>query len=84
MPTGLGKSLHFLLPVSYEFSATTIVIIPLIALRDDLIRRTKELGILCRVWQRDIVCDGVRLIFVTPEAALSLSFLTFLHRLRTT
>jgi superfamily II DNA helicase RecQ len=83
MSTGLGKSLYFLLPASYEFSATTIVIIPLIALRDDLIRRTKELGILYRVWQRDIVYNSVRLIFITPEATLSLSFLTFLHRLRT-
>jgi superfamily II DNA helicase RecQ len=32
MPTGSGKSLLFILPTSYEFSGTTIIVIPLLAL----------------------------------------------------
>jgi superfamily II DNA helicase RecQ len=37
MPTDRGKSLLFLLPALYEMSRTTIIIVPLISLRTDLI-----------------------------------------------
>jgi hypothetical protein len=41
MPTAGGKSLLFLLPASYDRGGTTIVIVPLIALRQDLLIRPK-------------------------------------------
>ncbi|CAD0046302.1 unnamed protein product [Aureobasidium pullulans] len=50
MPTGSGKSLSFILPASYEFSGTTIVVVPLLALQQDTLRRTTALSIPTRVW----------------------------------
>jgi superfamily II DNA or RNA helicase len=49
MPTGSGKSLAFILPASYEFSGTTIVVTPLLALQQDMLRRTTKLSIPARV-----------------------------------
>jgi superfamily II DNA helicase RecQ len=47
MPTGAGKSLLFMLPAWAEQGGTTVVVVPLIALRGDMMRRCTKLGILC-------------------------------------
>jgi superfamily II DNA helicase RecQ len=39
MPTGGGKSLLFMLPAWAEQGGTTVVVVPLIALRGDMMRR---------------------------------------------
>jgi superfamily II DNA helicase RecQ len=36
MPTGVGKSVLFILPAWAELGGTTIIVVPLIALRKDL------------------------------------------------
>jgi hypothetical protein len=46
MPTGGGKSLLFMLPAWAEQGGTTVVVIPLIALRGDVMQRCKSLGTL--------------------------------------
>ena len=45
LPTGQGKSLTFMLPALQPYAQTTIVITPLVALADDMLRRCKETGI---------------------------------------
>lgn len=84
MPTGAGKSLLFLLPASYHLSGTTVVIVPLVSLRRDLVRRCRELGIPCAAWDARQPPDPCNVVLVTPESALTEVFFSFLHRLRTT
>lgn len=84
MPTGGGKSLLFTLPASYEFSQVTVVVVPFIALRQDAVRQSRGLRVASYSWDssKDIP-NSCRLLFVTPESAVSEEFLINLHRLRT-
>ena len=45
-----GKSLTFLLPSYYSNDRTTIVIVPFVALQDDLQKRCILLSIRCEIW----------------------------------
>jgi superfamily II DNA helicase RecQ len=47
MPTGEGKSILFMLPAWVKPGGTTVVIVPLIALRGDMKRRYDKFGIAC-------------------------------------
>jgi superfamily II DNA helicase RecQ len=47
MPTGGGKSLLFMLPAVASKSGVTIVIVPIVALRQDMYERASEKGIPC-------------------------------------
>jgi superfamily II DNA or RNA helicase len=84
MPTGAGKSLLFMLPAWAEQGGTTVVVVPLIALRGDMKRRCKTLGISCAEWEGRRPPDAAAIVLVTPEAAVGEGFMTFLNRLRAT
>ncbi|CAC9888840.1 unnamed protein product, partial [Aureobasidium pullulans] len=84
MPTSSGKSLSFILPASYEFSGTTLVVTPLLALQQDMLRRTTKLSIPARVWTKGSDDTNTKIVFVTPESARTEDFLSYFHRLRTT
>jgi superfamily II DNA helicase RecQ len=84
MPTGAGKSMLFMLPAWAEQGGTSIVVVPLIALRGDMMRRCKRLGITCAAWESRHPADGAAVVLVTPESAVSEGFATFLNRLRAT
>jgi superfamily II DNA helicase RecQ len=47
MPTGGGKSLLFMLPAAALQYGVTIVIVPMVALRQDIYERSNEKGIPC-------------------------------------
>ena len=83
MATGEGKSLLFMLPCILPDAGVTILVLPLVSLRGDLLRRVRELGIDHLVWspgeQRD-----VPLVFVTVEAACTEQFRTYAHKLAAT
>jgi superfamily II DNA helicase RecQ len=79
MPTGGGKSLLFMLPVWAEQSGTTVVVIPLIALRGDTMRRCRSLGISCAAWEGRRLPDAAAIVLVTPELAVGEEFATFLN-----
>lgn len=50
LPTGGGKSLLYLLPATYGFSGTTIVITPLVALEHSLALEARRLHITSYIW----------------------------------
>jgi superfamily II DNA helicase RecQ len=72
--TGGGKSMSFMLPAYCVPGGTSIVIVPLVALRDDLRSRCKELGIASIIWQRDRGNPPATIVFVTPETAVTKGF----------
>ena len=84
MPTGGGKSLLFMLAafLGQRHSGTTIVVVPLVPLREDLKQRCEAKGLHCVEWNSRLPADGAAIVLVTPESAVGDTFLTFLNRLR--
>jgi superfamily II DNA or RNA helicase len=81
MPTGTGKSILFMLPAWIEPGGTTILVVPLIALRQDLVQRCKASGIRCAEWTSQRPTDAETIVLVTPESAVSDEFSSFISRL---
>ena len=91
MGTGGGKSLLFMLPAACSAQVRgvgvpgmTVVVIPMIALRQDLKRRCDEVGIKCAEWESRQPQSDVSIMLVTPESAVSKAFQTFLIRVQAT
>jgi superfamily II DNA helicase RecQ len=85
MPTGTGKSVLFMLPAWAESGGTTVVIVPLIALRYDMQRRCRALGISCAEWESNrSPPDAASIVLMTPESALGDDGSTFINRLKQT
>ena len=53
LPTNGGKSLVFQLPAYMEKDLTTVVIIPYVALLNEMKDKCEELGLSCQVWKED-------------------------------
>ena len=83
MPTGAGKSTLFMIPAAQGYSGTTVVLVPLVALRDDLQRRCDEKAISCRVWRPEggLAAGATSVLLATVESALQPQFLDHLHSL---
>ena len=79
LPTGGGKSLLFMLPCVLPDAGVTILVLPLVSLRGDLLRRVRKLGIGHHVWSADEPERGstASLVFVTVEAAATTKFRSF-------
>ena len=91
MGTGGGKSLLFMLPALCSARAMgkddvgmTVVVIPMISLREDLKRRCSEGGILCAEWESRRPRTGVSIMLVTAESAVSKEFQRHLIRVKET
>jgi superfamily II DNA helicase RecQ len=84
MPTGSGKSVLFMLPAWVEPGGVSIVVVPLRALRKDMVHRCEQIGIQCAVWDGRNQPDSASIILVTPEKATSDEFGTFINRIRQT
>ena len=82
MPTGEGKSLLFQLPAFIAPSGMTIVVVPLIELRRDKIRRCEQVGIVAREWEENRQVDDATVVFVTPESAAGGGLNSFMNRNR--
>ena len=78
--TGSGKSLLFMLGVSAIEAETTILILPMVSLRRDMLRRCLEVGIRPVVWQAGL-SEKAKLVIVSAEAACTQSFLEYAHYL---
>jgi superfamily II DNA helicase RecQ len=81
MRTGGGKSLLFML-AAWVGGGLTVVVVPLIALRHDMQRRSKQLGVAWVEWDSRGPPDEASIVLVTAEATRSESFQTFLNRQR--
>ncbi|MDO9576790.1 MAG: DNA helicase RecQ [Candidatus Cloacimonadales bacterium] len=93
MPTGSGKSLCYQLP-ALIFEGLTIVISPLISLMKDQIEQLHEMGIKAvflnsslsyREYQINInliLKNGVKLVYLAPEAMLTQKILTILSKVK--
>ncbi|KDN71707.1 hypothetical protein CSUB01_12644 [Colletotrichum sublineola] len=84
MGTGGGKSLCFMLPAASCPGGVTVVVVPLVSLLGDMVRRCGLLGIRCAEWKSDRVPGQVSIVFVTPESAMSKRFQDYLEGLRVT
>jgi superfamily II DNA helicase RecQ len=82
MGTGGGKSLMFMLPAWCGAGGTSVVVVPLIALREDMKRRCEALGIRCAEWKPQRPPDAAQVVLVTPESAVKGGFHTFMNRLK--
>jgi superfamily II DNA helicase RecQ len=81
---GGGKSLSFMLPAYCVPGGVTIVIAPLVSLKDDLQRRCEEFKIDSTIWSSRRPNRTASVILVTPESAVSKGFGTFVNRLQGT
>ena len=79
MGTGRGKSLLFMLPAKVSKGGLSIIIVPLNSLRDDMKRRCDEAGIESEEWSSKRPSFGARIVFVTPESAVTKSFARFIE-----
>ncbi|KAK5109836.1 hypothetical protein LTR85_002041 [Meristemomyces frigidus] len=80
MRTGGGKSLLFMLPAAGSQDGVTVVVVPLNALRADLKQRCDRVGIACAAWEGGKrPPDRARIVFVTPEAAVTEAFGRFMN-----
>lgn len=59
------------------------MVVPIIALRIDLQARCTKLGIRCATWISRQPADDVSIVLVTPEAAITPDFQTFVRRQHT-
>ncbi|KAG6310454.1 hypothetical protein E4U44_005501 [Claviceps purpurea] len=80
--TGGGKSLSFMLPAYCSPHGTTIVIVPLVALQQDLFERCIKLKITAIIWKSGHSNPPASVVFVTPESAVTKGFEDFVRRLQ--
>jgi len=80
LPTGMGKSLLFQLPCSLPGAKTTILVFPLVVLRFDMLRRSREIGIDCADWSVNRQTRA-SLVVMSVESAVSDSGRQYLHEL---
>ena len=76
LPTGSGKSLLFMLPCTLPGAQVTILIVPLVSLRGDLLRRMQALGIDHLEWTPGERRE-VALVIVSTEAASTKDFVKY-------
>ncbi|KAM0700964.1 hypothetical protein Q7P35_011323 [Cladosporium inversicolor] len=84
MPTGAGKSVLFMLLAFVQVGRVSIVVVPLKALRADIVVRCRKVNIRCAVWEHGQAVDGASIVLVTPEKAVSPAFGTFISQVRQT
>jgi superfamily II DNA helicase RecQ len=79
MPTGGGKSLLFMLLAAASRYGVTIVIVPMVALRQDMCEHSNKKGIPCVEWDGKRPPYHARIILATPESAVTSVFGRFVE-----
>ena len=84
LPTGGGKSVVFMAPAWAEKGLTTVVIVPFVALIEEMRQRCVELGLSCYIWRNSGTILPQRMaqvVLVGVENAVTPEFQQFLIRL---
>jgi len=87
LPTGGGKSLVFQLPAWIEKDQTTVVIVPFVALTEEMEERCKDLGMTCHIWQESDGISGppqTQILLTSAEHAVTPEFQNFLIQAEST
>jgi superfamily II DNA helicase RecQ len=85
IPTGGGKSLIFQLPAFLEMDLTTVVIVPFVALVEEMDERCKDLGLSCQVWKgQGGHVQRSQILIVGVEHAVTSEFQQLLIQLEST
>ena len=74
--TGSGKSLVFMVGASVTDARTTILVLPMVILRVDMLKRCHLVGIRPLIWSADIK-QSASLVIVSAEAACTETFLDY-------
>ena len=88
LPTGAGKSILFMLPAMLSEGGTSIVIVPFVALADDIVGRARLSGVDVihfepyRIMQHESQPRAARLVVVSTDVALSAGFTSYADGLR--
>ncbi|KAL5344194.1 hypothetical protein ACLOAV_010842 [Pseudogymnoascus australis] len=80
MGTGSGKSLVFMVGASVADARTTILVLPMVALRGDMLDRCRRVGIQPLIWSIERR-DSASLVIMSAEAVCTESFLEYAHLL---
>jgi superfamily II DNA helicase RecQ len=80
LPTGAGKSLLFMLPCTLPNAGITVLVVPLVSLHGDMLRRVKEMSIDYLEWRPGESREAA-LVLVSAEAASSKDFIKYARRL---
>jgi superfamily II DNA helicase RecQ len=76
--TGCSKTLVVMIGAAIADAGTTILILPIVALQGDMLRRFHQVGIRPLIWFMDCKQSAL-LVIVSAEAACSQSFLEYAH-----
>ncbi|CDF39181.1 ATP-dependent DNA helicase RecQ putative [Chondrus crispus] len=77
LPTGGGKSLTFMLPAFTHVEKVVVVVVPLVALQKDLVRRCSDVGIHAALWNSRGIA-GARIIIASAEHILSQGYQAYM------
>ncbi|KAM0716825.1 hypothetical protein Q7P37_007628 [Cladosporium fusiforme] len=80
LPTGAGKRLLFMLPCTLPDAGITVLVVPLVSLHGDMLRRIKEMSIDHLEWHPG-ESRKAALVLVSAEAASSKDFIKYARRL---
>lgn len=76
--TGSGKTLLIIISAAVTDARTTILVLPIVTLYSDILRRFHEVGIRPLIWSIDYK-QSASLVIVSAEAACIQSFLEYCH-----
>ena len=79
MGIGAGKSILFMLP-AFVSRRVSIIITPLVSLRENMYDRCNKLGITCVEWSSRRPHEWAQIVLVTPESAVGEGFGQFINR----
>lgn len=80
LATGTGKTLLVMVAAALEGAGVTIIVLPTVALRSNMLERIGHTGIRYVVWSPG-EARSAPLVIVSAEAACTMSFLEYAHRL---
>lgn len=79
--TGSGKTLIAMVGAALDGAGTTIMVLPAVALREDMLDRLDRIGLRTIVWEPG-QSKSAPLVIVSAEAACTITFLEYVQRLQ--